>query len=171
MSWNEEIGEWQLVCFISPYSYCHLILWSSCIPKFWVVEIIVACCFIFKKFVAYTGNHMRKVTPTPDPKDKNKEVNVARKNYCNLFRIKIMMECCCRKWLAFQRWGRFLVRSFCFTKAKMTIIKKRCLALSNLGRGILVKYCRSMDPIVKVLDHWLANKSFSKTLSLYIINS
>lgn len=39
VSWNEEIGEWQL------------------------------------KFVAYTGNHMRKVTPTPDPKDKNKELN------------------------------------------------------------------------------------------------
>ena len=85
---------------------------------------------------------MRKVTPTPDPKDKNKEVNVKRKNYCNLFRIKIMMECCCRKRLAFQRWGRFLIRPFCFTIVKMTIcvqVKKRCLALYNLGRGILVK--------------------------------
>lgn len=27
------------------------------------------------KFVAYTGNHMRKVSPSPDPKDKNKELN------------------------------------------------------------------------------------------------
>lgn len=39
VSWNEEIGEWQL------------------------------------KFVAYTGNNMRKVSPSPDPKDKNKELN------------------------------------------------------------------------------------------------
>lgn len=38
VSWNEEIGEWQL------------------------------------KFVAYTGNHMRKLSPSPDPKDKNKEL-------------------------------------------------------------------------------------------------
>jgi len=36
---------------------------------------------------------MRKVTPTPDPKDKNKEVNVERKSY-NLWRTKIMMEYC-----------------------------------------------------------------------------
>ena len=82
-----ENGNWFV---LSALSYCHLILWSSCIPKFWIVEIIVACCFIFKKFVAYTGNHMRKVTPTPDPKDKNKEVNVEEKIYCNLLRIKIM---------------------------------------------------------------------------------
>lgn len=39
VSWNEEIGEWQL------------------------------------KFVAYTGNNMRKASPSPDPKDKNKELN------------------------------------------------------------------------------------------------
>jgi len=39
VSWNEEIGEWQL------------------------------------QFVAYTGNNMRKASPSPDPKDKNKELN------------------------------------------------------------------------------------------------
>lgn len=39
VSWNEELGEWQL------------------------------------KFVAYSGNNMRKASPSPDPKDKNKELN------------------------------------------------------------------------------------------------
>lgn len=39
VSWNEELGEWQL------------------------------------KFVAYSGNNMRKASPSPDPKDKSKELN------------------------------------------------------------------------------------------------
>ena len=63
-----------------------------------ILIIIVACCFIFKKFVAYTGNHMRKVTPTPDPKEKNKEVNVEKKNYnFTLLIIKKIMQYCCKK--------------------------------------------------------------------------
>jgi len=135
-NWRMAIGLFYLPLVIVIWFYGHL-----CIQKFWIAEIIVVCCFIFKKFVAYTGNHMRKVTPTPDPKDKNKEVNVERKSY-NLWRTKIMMEYCWRKRLAFQRWGRFLIRPFWFTIVKMTIrvqVKKRCLALCNLGRDILLK--------------------------------
>ena len=29
-----------------------------------------------QRFVAYTGNNMRKATPSPDPRDKSKEVRI-----------------------------------------------------------------------------------------------
>lgn len=30
--------------------------------------------FIVQRFVAYTGNNMRKASPSPDPRERNKEV-------------------------------------------------------------------------------------------------
>lgn len=62
--WNEDIGEWQLVC-----THACLSVTSTCILAhltFWT-----CACPLSQKCVAYTGNNMRKQTPAVDKKEKD----------------------------------------------------------------------------------------------------
>lgn len=77
-TWNEDIGEWQLVslvtCVISFERENIDVVYTKNMNIITQYVLSVVFLFIPQRFVAYTGNNMRKASPSPDPRERNKEV-------------------------------------------------------------------------------------------------
>lgn len=73
--WNEnsQLLTWWLLVNIRMFRAvtCIVVL----VQPSWYDYITKKSHLSLQKFVAYSGNNMRKASPSPDPKDKNKEVH------------------------------------------------------------------------------------------------
>lgn len=77
-TWNEDIGEWQLVSLVTCVTSFERenidVVYTKNMNIITQYVLSVVFLFIPQRFVAYTGNNMRKASPSPDPRERNKEV-------------------------------------------------------------------------------------------------